>query len=116
LIIDQATVEPGPLGQQLVQLVNTLKQMADGNPLDALLKTAASSSASPSESAAWMQLPPQQIGFKLEQQQIVHEHMTMIIGGIQVTTRGAIGADSSLNLVAEFRSWTAGFKANRSRA
>ncbi len=101
LIIDQATIEPGPLGQQLVQLVNTVKQMADGNPLETLLKSAALPGAASTESAAWLQLPPQQIGFKLDQQQIVHEHMTMNIGGVPVTTRGAIGADSSLNLVAE---------------
>lgn len=101
LVIDQATIEPGPLGQQLVQLVNVVKQMAQGNPLESLLKTGALPAVNPTERAAWLQLPPQQIAFQLDQQQIVHEKMVMNVAGVNVTTRGAIGADSSLNLVAE---------------
>ncbi len=101
LVIEQATIEPGPLGQQLIQLVNTVKQMADGNPLDALLKSGAASALSPATQEAWLQMPAQQIGFKMEQNQFIHDGMTLDIKGVQVKTRGAIGTDSSLNLVAE---------------
>jgi hypothetical protein len=101
MIIDQATVEPGPLGQQLIQLVNTVKQMADGNALDALLKSGANQALSPAAQEAWLQLPAQQIGFKFDQQQFINDGMTLDVRGVQVKTRGAIGADSSLNLVAE---------------
>jgi hypothetical protein len=101
LVIEQATVEPGPLGQQLMQLVNTVKQMTDGNALDALLKSGVATAANSAGQEAWLQMPAQQIGFKMEQQQFIHEGMTLDIKGIQVKTRGAIGADSSLNLVAE---------------
>jgi hypothetical protein len=101
LAIDQATLEPGPLGQQLVQLVNLVKQMADGNPLDSLLKAPAAATRAATNDDVWLQLPAQQIGFKLDQQQVIHEGMTLDIQGVQIKTRGAIGTDSAVNLVAE---------------
>jgi hypothetical protein len=101
LIIEQGVVEPGPLGRQLVQLAQLVKQMAEGNPLDVLLKSPDLTNVNPQQTAAWLQLPPQQIAFKLEQQQFIHERMSLTVAGVPMTTRGSIGLDSSINLVAE---------------
>lgn len=101
LVIEQATIEAGPLGRQLVQLVNTVRHVAEGNPLESLLNPNTSPLANNAATGAWLELPAQQVPFQLDQQRFIHEGLTMNVAGLPVKTRGAIGIDGTLNLVAE---------------
>ncbi len=99
LVIDSASVLPGPLGQQLVGLANSVKQMTEGQPLTALFQPP--TAAATSSSNALLNVPRQEIGWELRDGQVFHEGLTINVRGIPIKTSGGVGLDSKLNLLAE---------------
>jgi hypothetical protein len=99
IVIDAASVQPGPLGQELIALVGSIKQIVEGRPLGDLLQPAVGGTGRPE--LVLMELPAQEIGFELKDGQMVHQAMTINVRGIPIRTRGTIGIDTRLNLLAE---------------
>ena len=95
LILQGANVGPGPLGQQLTSLAAQLKNIAAGNPLT----TAIGSDGG--QATTWMTMPTQQIPFAVQQGRVWHQGMKFQIGDVTVQTRGSVGFDQSLQMVAE---------------
>jgi hypothetical protein len=95
ILLHGANVGPGPLGQQLIGLVKQVKTLASGSPLDAALASATG------QPKTWMTMPDQQIPISLRQGRVTHEGMQFQIDDVTVRTRGTVGLDQSMQLVAE---------------
>ncbi len=91
LVMHGADIGPGPLGQQLIGLVDQIKSIARGNPLTA---------AAPPQ-AKWLKMPEQEIPFAVQDGRVYHKDLRFQIDDIVVTTHGSVGLDESLQMVAE---------------
>ncbi len=90
LIMHNAQVGPGPLSNQiigLVQQVNAIRKQ-DFSQLASNPKT-------------WLNMPTQDIRFRMENGQVAHQHLNMHIGDVNLTTSGAVDIDGRMNLLAE---------------
>ncbi len=97
--IESAIVQPGPLGQEVIGLANSIKQVAEGQPLATLLQPAAALTSN--QTSVLMELPAQEISFEIQDGQIMNRGMTVSVRGVPIRTSGSIGSDASLKLVAE---------------
>ena len=100
LLIESAQVGPGPLGQQLARLAAQLKNLAKGSPLNGSPLNALAGNAGGGLPAAWLVLPPQQVAVEIRDGRIWNKGMKMRINDVLVKTRGSVGLDQSLSLVA----------------
>jgi hypothetical protein len=91
LTIHQAHIGPGPLAREFLTLAQTISAMIDpakaGQAFDA--------------NSRWVELPEQAIPFRVENGQVAHQNLTMQIGEVTIRTRGSVGFDQRLNLIAE---------------
>ncbi len=91
LTVHGANVGPGPLADQLLGLVQQVRNFrkglgaADGNP---------------QSSTSWLQMPEQKVGFDVQQGRIAHKNMQIQAGDIVLSTSGTVGVDGSLELIA----------------
>lgn len=91
IVIHQARVGPGPLGQQLIGIANQVKTIVKG--------VGASNVAN--QSASWIVLPEQRIPVQIERGQVVHRNVAFDVGGTKIITSGSVGLDQRINMVAE---------------
>ena len=91
LAIHQAQIGPGPLAQQLLWLAGQVKAIAEGQPLEA--------AAAPSE--RWLELPAQNVAFQFADRRVQHEGLRMQVKDVVIQTRGSVGLDQTISLVAE---------------
>src|SRR5438270_512831 len=49
--------------------------------------------------SVWIEMPEQQVPFKLENSRVYHEGMTFSVKNVVLKTRGSVGTDNTLNLV-----------------
>ncbi len=89
LHLQNLTIGPGPLAQQLIPLVDQVRS---------ILKPAASPKASRS---TWIQLEPHRLPFMIRDGHVIHEGFEMKFKDFIVRTSGSVGFDQSLQLVAE---------------
>jgi hypothetical protein len=87
--VHELTVGPGPLAQQLLPVIDQLR---------AILKP---SSASLQEKTTWLQLKPQSLPIVIERGRVHHDGFEMGYGDLAIRTRGSVGFDQTLNMVAE---------------
>ena len=85
--LHQAELGPGPLGQRLIGIANQVR-------------TFIKKDSSLGEST-WLQMPTQDVNCKLQNGKVFHEKLTFRIKEVELTTTGSIGADQSMNLIAE---------------
>lgn len=90
LAVHTAQVRPGPLALQIVGAIDQIQAL--------LLRRQAGEL---SKERVWLQMPEQQIPFKLEQGRVYHEGMTFMVKNVSVKTRGSVGTDETIQLVAE---------------
>jgi len=92
VLLHEAGVGPGPVGQQLIQVVQRIKALAQGQPF------------SPTPAAAnaqWLVFPPQQVGFAVQNGRIYNQGVEFRIEDIVIRTSGSVGLDHSMDMVAE---------------
>lgn len=92
LILEEATLEPGPFAQQIVSTLDGVSVLANrANPLGKL--------AQPGQ--RWLTVPRQQVDFQMEQGRVYHRNLEARIGDVLVKTQGSVGLDQSMDLLAE---------------
>jgi hypothetical protein len=89
--IHEGTVGPGPVGRRLTSLVRQVEAMLRGQPF----------ATNRSVADVWLQLPPQKIGFRLRNRRVYHDRFLVQVGDATIHTSGSVGADQSLDIVAE---------------
>ncbi len=90
LQVHGANVGPGPLADQLLSLVNQVRALRKG----------AGAADGGGQQVSWLQLPPQQVGFDVEQGRVAHRNMQIQAGDVVINTSGSVGIDGQLELVA----------------
>lgn len=85
--LHNVTVGAGPLGQQLLETVQSVRTM---------LKPEASSR----DRSVWMNLGEQEIPFAIQDGRVYHEGLKLQMKDLQVVTKGSVGIDQSLQMVA----------------
>jgi len=86
--MDNVVLGAGPMAEQLVAVVEQLR---------AVLKP----ESRPRDYRTWLRLNRQQIPFVVRDQQVYHENVTITINDVTLITRGSVGFDQSLNMIAE---------------
>ncbi len=85
--IRQASLGPGPLVEQIVGLTRAIRSLGDGR--------------APAEgNARWVELPAQDINFRIAAGRVHHDRLEARIGDVVIVTRGSVGSDQSIDLVA----------------
>ncbi|MFN5768717.1 MAG: hypothetical protein ACK44Z_05175 [Pirellulaceae bacterium] len=90
IMIHGATVGSGPLADQLLLLVQQVKELRKG--------LSPSVAAEPEQ---WLQLAPQPIDFAVRQGRVAHRNLQIQAGDVTIVTSGDVGVDGSLNLIAQ---------------
>ena len=101
LSVQSAHIGPGPLAQQLFLAVDSIKTI-----LQLRLPNTTSLGQNP-----WVRIPQQNTQFQLADQRVHHDQMMFEIGNVAVYTRGSVGFDQSLALLAQIPirdEWIAG--------
>jgi len=91
LLIDSARIGPGPLTAPLVDL---------SRQIEAVVRGRLPESTAP-ESITWVALPQQQTQFQVRDRRVHHDRLTLQIDNAVIHTRGSVGFDQSLALVAQ---------------
>jgi len=89
LTIHHAQAKPGPLALQIINTVEQIQSMISRRQ------------PQPANQSVSMQMPEQQIPFKLEQGRVYHQGLTLLVDDVTVRTSGSVGLDSTLNITAE---------------
>ncbi len=92
LIIHEARMGPGPLAQQFLGLAQQVKDILRRRP---------GSSQIVDSSQPWVYLGPQQVAFQMADGRVYHRDLQMQIDDVIIRTRGSVGMDESVSLVAE---------------
>jgi hypothetical protein len=92
MTIHQAHIGPGPLARELLSLAQTINTLVDPGRGGERL---------PDANTRWIELPEQAVSFRVENGQVAHQNLTMQIGDVTIRTRGWVGFDQRLGLVAD---------------
>ena len=86
-----ATIGPGPFSQEILGIVQQVTALTSGQPLTQALQP---------NTQQWLNVPEQQIAFRMSRGQVYHEGLYVTVGDVTVQTRGSVGVDQSINMVA----------------
>jgi hypothetical protein len=90
LTIHGANVGPGPLADQLLALVQQVRNLRKG----------LGAQDGGGAATTWLHMPTQTVGFNVQQGRVSHQNMQIQAGDVVVQTSGTVGIDGSLDLVA----------------
>jgi translocation and assembly module TamB len=102
--IHKAEVGPGPLAQKYLDMAKLVKDIADGNyaALGSLLTPGAvPPQTSSAQNRGVLVLPEQQVKFEMIDGRVHHQGLQMTVKDVVITTRGSVGLDQTMELVAE---------------
>lgn len=91
LSVHNVQVGPGPLAREIIGMAMMIQSIVKNSP-------------APNDAQAsklWVALPEQQIPFHWKQRRVYHEKLVMQVQDVTLVTRGSVGMDQSLDLVAE---------------
>jgi hypothetical protein len=91
LELHEGQIGPGPLSQQLLWLAAVVKAAADGRPWD----------GQSTLSNSWLDLPAQRVAFRMAENRVFHDGLEVAVKDVVIRTRGSVGTDQTLALVAE---------------
>ncbi|MFN9917380.1 MAG: hypothetical protein ACK53L_32635, partial [Pirellulaceae bacterium] len=77
LHVEDVTVGPGPLADQIMTIVQQVRALRKSN-----------TAQSTSNSGAWLQMPEQNIQFAVDQGRVAHRNLKMKAGDVELTTEG----------------------------
>jgi translocation and assembly module TamB len=104
MTIHRAEVGPGPLAQSYLTVAKQLKDIADGNyaaVANLFAPNAAGATADTGNSKGVLVLPEQQVKFEMIEGRVHHQGLKMTVKDVIITTRGSVGLDQTMELVAE---------------
>lgn len=89
--VHAAQVGPGSLSRQFLTLADQVQAAVERKPLGAVSAGA----------DVWLQMPQQTIGFEMADGRVHHRDLQMVSKDVAIRTRGSVGLDQSLDLIAE---------------
>lgn len=92
LTVHEAQIGPGPLGQQALWIAQQVKALVEHKPLAALTS---------GTTGEFLKMPEQTVAFQLVDQRVYHENLTFLVRDVTIRTKGSVGIDQTLSLVAE---------------
>ncbi len=101
--IKNATLQSGPLADQILGLAKSIKRLTDGgNVINNLLNQDGGGllNATPQKTQTWVTMPTQKIPFQMQKGRVYHEGATFQIDDVTIKTRGSVGADQTVQLIA----------------
>jgi translocation and assembly module TamB len=106
MTIHKAEVGPGPLAQQYLNMAKQVKDIADGNyaAIGSLFTPGAQQPpqpGAPTTNRGVLVLPEQQVKFEMIDGRVHHQGLQMTVKDVVITTRGSVGLDQTMELVAE---------------
>lgn len=106
MTIHTAEVGPGPLAQQYLDVAKKVKDIADGNYAGVASLFTPGAAPDPNNNAAAANrgvliLPQQQVKFEMVDGRVHHQGLQMTVKDVLITTRGSVGLDQTMELVAE---------------
>lgn len=90
-IVHSAQIGPGPLSQEILSLVQTLRAAIDKQPL----------TGAPPTTGQWLDVPEQKLNFQLADHRVYHRDMQFMAKEVSVRTSGWVGLDQTIALVAD---------------
>ena len=87
--IHDLIVSAGPLAQQLLPMIDQIK---------AILRPGSSSIQ---DRTTWLKLNPQQIPIVVQEGRVYHDNFAMTYKDLTIKTRGSVGFDQTMNMIAE---------------
>ena len=91
LLVDSARIGPGPLAMQFIDLGEQIKALVQGRL----------PSGATREPITWVLIPPQRTRFEVVDGRVHHDQFVFHLGDAVLRTRGSVGFDQSLALVAQ---------------
>ena len=91
VMIHNAEVGPGPLGQQIIGIANQVKSIIEGP----------NASNVANQQGTWLVMPEQNIPVEIRGGRVFHQNVTFQAGSMTVQTRGSVGLDQTISMVAE---------------
>lgn len=91
LKIHSADVSPGPLAQQFLEIAEQVKAIIKKKPGSRIVD--------PGD--AWMKIGEQEIAFRMANGRVHHEMLEISFRDVVIRTRGSVGLDETLALIAE---------------
>lgn len=106
MTIHTAEVGPGPLAQQYLNVAKQVKDIADGNYAGVAGLFTPGAAPDPNNNAATasrglLVLPQQQVKFEMIDGRVHHQGLQMTVKDVVITTRGSVGLDQTMELVAD---------------
>ncbi|QDU30749.1 hypothetical protein ETAA8_58970 [Anatilimnocola aggregata] len=106
MTIHTAEVGPGPLSQQYINLAKQLKDIAEGNYAGIANLFPGAAGAALTETAnsptrGVLTMPEQQVKFELIDGRVHHHGLKMNVSNVTITTRGSVGLDQTMEIVAD---------------
>ncbi len=108
LLVQGATVGPGPLADQFLAIVQQIRTLRKGT-----------SGQTTSPSGSWLQMPEQRIQFAVDQGRVAHRNLQIQAGDVVINTEGSVGIDGDIQLTASvpiLKDWVDGTPALSSLA
>ncbi len=90
LTVHGANVGPGPLADQILVLVQQIRNFRKG----------IGATDGGGQQTSWLHMPEQNIGFNVQQGRVAHQNMQIQAGDVVINTSGTVGIDGSLELIA----------------
>ena len=102
LAIKKATLQSGPLADQILGLAKSVKRLTEGgNILNQVLgENGGLLNAQPQNTQTWVTMPAQQIPFEMQKGRVYHKDAVFQIDDVTVKTSGYVGADQSVQMIA----------------
>jgi hypothetical protein len=91
LTVHAARVGPGPLSQEFLQIAEQIKAL-----LERRLPQSPAASV-----GQWLEMPPQNVAFRMTGGRVHHDGLQVVVKDVVVRTKGSVGFDDSLSLLAE---------------
>ena len=92
LRLEGARVRPGPLANQVLSRVTEFATLLDRSAPDLGFLT---------QGQDWLEIPPQQVDFQVAQGRVFHRNLEVRAGDFVIRTKGWVGMDQTLGVLAE---------------
>ena len=93
VLVHSAQVRPGPVAAPFVSIADQLRSLLRKQPLAALNDS--------THTSALMTIQDGQVPFRMVQGRVYHENFQVAIGDVIIRTRGSVGQDQTLDMVAD---------------
>lgn len=89
-------VGPGPLSREIISVAQMVQALVQKQPAPAATDT-----GSPQAQKTWVEMPAQQVPFHWKDHRVYHEGLQMAVKDVVLVTRGSVGVDQTIDLLAE---------------